>query len=78
VTVWNSNTTRTIYAVKQIEWRFVLAYGSISFDVELAAFKQSGTGEPRAVGILSMTLELLPKVKREYISERLLNSQLAL
>lgn len=56
VTVWNANSTRTIYAAKQIEWRFVLAYGSINFDVELAAFKPSGTGEARAVGILSMTL----------------------
>lgn len=56
VTVWNPDSSRTIYAVKQIEWRFVLAYGSISFDVELAAFKQSGTTEPRSVGILSMSL----------------------
>lgn len=77
VTVWHGDGSRSIYAVKQIEWRFVLAFGSISFDVELAEFK-SRSGEPRSVGILSMTLELYPKGKGELISERLLNSQLAL
>lgn len=39
VTIWKSDGSREIYAVKQIEWRFVLAFGSISFDVELAEFR---------------------------------------
>lgn len=44
VTLWHADGKRTIYAVKQIEWRFVLAFGSIGFDVELAEFRNKVGG----------------------------------
>ena len=33
--------SKRVYSIKQLEWRFVLAYGKVSLNIELAAFESN-------------------------------------
>lgn len=49
--------------MKMVEWRYVLAHGSVTFDIELAPYYHEGVGEMSAIGILSLKLQLYPLSK---------------
>ena len=69
---------KVIYALKLVEWRFVLSYGSLSVDLELAPYHHEGVSTMPSVGILSVTLKIHPLPKHFYLAEGSLNRQLEL
>ena len=73
--VVNENT-RILYSIKMIEWRFVLAYGSVSIDLEFALYNYEGINNPPSGGIISVTLNISSLPKHYFLAEASLNRQL--
>lgn len=55
--------TKRVYSIKQIEWRFVLTYGKINLNIELAAFESNvnllnnvASRKRNSVGILQVKI----------------------
>ena len=69
---------KIIYSLKLVEWRFVLSYGSLSVDLEMAPYHHEGVNTLPCVGILSVTMKLSPLPKHFYLSEGSLTRQLEL
>lgn len=42
VVIMTREGNRRVYSIKQVEWRYVLAHGSVSFDIELAPYYNEG------------------------------------
>ena len=58
-----SGGRKGLYALKLVEWRFVLAFGSLSVDIELPPYHHDGLSLMQSVGILSIELALSPLPK---------------
>ena len=65
-----------VYALKLVEWRFVLVFGSLSVDLELAPYQHDGLSLMQAAGVLSIELSLAPLPKHCKVSETSLNKQM--
>jgi hypothetical protein len=63
VVLQTKSGSRKIFSIKLIEWRYILAHGSVNFDVILAPYYHEGVGEMPAVGVLSVKLQLTPLSK---------------
>ncbi len=67
---------KIVYSIKFIEWRFVLVYGSLNIDIELAPYYHEGINTLPTAGILSISLKINPLPKHFFLSEIALNRQL--
>lgn len=70
--------TRKIYSIKQVEWRYILAHGSVTFDIELAPYYNEGVEQLPAVGILSLKLQLYPISKLNMVQPKAIERQIEL
>lgn len=78
VVVTDRNEDKIVYAMKLVEWRFALAYGSVSMDLELPVYSHQGVGPLPVAGILSVVLTIAPLPKHLFLSEVALKRQLDL
>lgn len=78
VVVMTREGTRRVYAIKQVEWRYVMAHGSVSFDIELAPYDNEGVGKVTAVGIVSLKLQLYPVSKLTLVQPKAIDRQIEL
>jgi len=67
---------KIIYSLKLVEWRFILVYGSVSIDLELAPYRHEGLTILPCAGVLSITLAISPFPKHFFIQEAKLTRQL--
>lgn len=70
--------TRKIYSIKQIEWRYILAHGLVTFDIILAPYYHEGVGEMPAVGVLSLKLQLTPLSKLNMVQPMTIDREIEL
>jgi len=41
--ILKNDGSKHVYSIKQLEWRFVLTYGKVNLNIELAAFDSNST-----------------------------------
>lgn len=61
-----------------VEWRYVLAHGSVAFDIELAPYYHEGIKEVPAVGILSLKVQLTPISKLNMVQPMAIDREIQL
>ena len=74
--VVESQGRKGLYSLKLVEWRYVLAFGSLSVDIDLPPYQHNGLSLMQSVGILSIELSLSPLPKHFKVTEMSLNRQL--
>ena len=74
--VKQKDQTSELLAVKNIEWRPILATGELSFTVELSGI---GAKNKISIGVLHMHISLVPKMDRfQLLNQSNVNQQLQL
>lgn len=78
VVIMTREGSRRIFSIKQVEWRYVLAHGSVNFDIELAPYYNEGVEKVQGVGILSLKLQLYPVSKLNMVQPMAIDRQVEL
>lgn len=78
VVILQNNGRKDLYAIKLVEWRHLLCYGHIEFDIELAPYYHEAIGNLPCAGILSLKLQLSPISQLNLVTERAINAEMEL